>query len=66
MALRIVSTERTEVTKLACPACGEKVKQIGLRKDSVIDGLSFKCKRCGLYWEVKTTNELNTEQSQNP
>jgi transposase-like protein len=59
MALQIVATERTEVTKLVCPECGEKVKQVGLRKDSTIEGLSFKCKRCGRYFEVKTTKELN-------
>lgn len=57
MALHIEKTGRTEVTKLVCPECGEKVKQIGLRKDSTIDGLSFKCKRCGEYFEVKTTKE---------
>ena len=59
MPIQIVSTSKQEVTKIACPNCGERVKQIGLRKDSVIDGLSFKCKKCGLFWEVKTTNESN-------
>ena len=57
MSVEIKLTEKTEVTKLACPACGERVKQIGLQKDSVIEGLSFKCKKCGLFWEVKTTKE---------
>ena len=55
MSVQIIETDKKEVTKIACPACGERVKQIGLRKDSVIDGLSFKCKKCGMFWEVKTT-----------
>ena len=43
------------VTKLVCPHCGEKVRSVLLTKDSRIEGLSFKCKRCGSCWAVKTT-----------
>jgi transposase-like protein len=57
MSLQIIPTDKTDVTKIVCPACGERVKQIGLRKGSIIEGLSFKCKKCGTYWEVKTTKD---------
>jgi transposase-like protein len=58
MAVQIIPTDKTEVTKLVCPACGERVKQVGLHKGSIISGLSFKCKKCGMYWEVKTTKDV--------
>lgn len=43
-----------DITRLACPQCGEKVQRIVLAKGSKISGLSFKCKRCGNFWNVTT------------
>lgn len=57
MSVEITLTDKTEVTKLACPACKERVKQIGLQKDSIIKGLSFKCKKCGLFWVVESKKD---------
>lgn len=47
-------TEKNELTKLVCPDCKEKVKGIGLEKDSKVEGLVFRCKKCGAYKTVKT------------
>ena len=52
--LEIKEAERSEITKVACPDCHERVARIGIRKDSKIEGLTFKCRRCGKLWEVKT------------
>ena len=54
MAIVIRSTERQEITKIVCPDCGEKVKGVGLLKKSKIEGLAFRCRRCGAYKTVKT------------
>lgn len=47
-------TVKSEITKITCPECGEKLRGVGLEKDSRVDGLVFRCKRCGAYWAVKT------------
>ena len=52
--LTIIPAEACEVTRLKCPECKEKLPLVGIKKDSQIDGLSFKCKRCGKLWETKT------------
>lgn len=44
----------TENTKIVCPHCKEKVPRIGMKKDSKIEGLTFKCRKCGKLWEIKT------------
>lgn len=44
----------SEITKLVCPHCGEKVQRVAFAKDSKIEGFSFKCKRCGSFWNVKS------------
>lgn len=44
----------SDVTKIICPQCNEKVPRIGLKQDSKVDGLTFKCRRCGELWEVKS------------
>jgi predicted RNA-binding Zn-ribbon protein involved in translation (DUF1610 family) len=54
MPITIQKTERKDITKLVCPACGERVRGIGVLKESHIEGLTFKCKRCFSAWEVKT------------
>ena len=52
--LTITSAQESEVTRLVCPNCHEKVARIGIKKGSKLHGLTFKCRRCGLLWEVKT------------
>lgn len=47
-------TEKNEITKIVCPECGEKLKGVVLLKDSKIEGLAFRCKKCGTYLTVKT------------
>ena len=54
MSISLVKTERKDITKLACPDCGERVRGIGFLKESRIEGLTFKCKRCHTAWEVTT------------
>ena len=54
MAIVMKPTEKQEITRLHCPACAEKVRGIGLLKGSHIEGLTFKCKRCGKFFSVKT------------
>ena len=44
----------TEFTKLVCPKCNERVQRIVLAKGSRVDGLKFKCKKCGEFWKVKS------------
>lgn len=47
-------TEKNGITRIVCPECGEKVKGVGLEKNSKIEGLVFRCKRCGTYHSVTT------------
>lgn len=54
MPMTITPAEKAEVTKIVCPECSERVKSVGLLKSSRIDGLTFRCKRCGKLWIVKT------------
>lgn len=54
MSIIITPVQRQEITKIVCPDCGEKLKGIGLLKDSKIEGLAFRCRRCGAYKAVKT------------
>lgn len=54
MSMLVVPAKKEEVTKIICPDCGEKVKGVGLLKGSHIDGLVFRCKKCGAYKEVKS------------
>lgn len=50
----ITPTVESDITKIVCPYCKEKVPRIGLQKESKIQGLTFKCRKCGKLWEVKT------------
>ena len=52
--LKITPIEASEVTNIKCPKCNEKLPRVGLRKGSKTKGLTFKCKKCGGYWEVST------------
>lgn len=51
----ILPTEVSDITKIQCPSCGEKVRSIGLLKGSRVDGLTFKCRKCGKLWRITTT-----------
>lgn len=52
--LKITPTVESDVTKIVCPHCHEKVPRIGIPKGSKISCLTFKCRKCGNLWEVKT------------
>jgi transcription elongation factor Elf1 len=52
--LTITPIEKSEITKLICPKCNERVPRIGLLKDSTISGLTFTCKGCGGTFKVTT------------
>jgi predicted RNA-binding Zn-ribbon protein involved in translation (DUF1610 family) len=52
--LHITPAPGAQVTKIMCPTCNEKIPRIGLLPGSKIEGMTFKCKRCGALWEVKT------------
>jgi uncharacterized Zn finger protein len=54
MPITITPTDKQEITRIVCPDCKEKVKFVGLLKESKIDGLAVKCKRCGRLWKVKS------------
>lgn len=54
MPLTITPTEKQDITRIVCPECKDKVRFIGLLKESKIEGLTFKCKRCSKLWTVKS------------
>ena len=62
--LMIDPVDPTEVTKINCPACGERLPRVGLQKDSRVSGMTFKCKRCGRIWAI--TAEPDADKSQKP
>ena len=64
MPITITPTEKQEITKIVCPDCKEKVRQVGLLKESKIIGLTFKCKRCGKLWTVKSEQQTNRAKIQ--
>ena len=57
MPIIVKRSEKKELTKISCSECGERVRGVGLEKKSRVDGLCFKCKKCGLFNEVKSTDE---------
>lgn len=52
--LTITPAVNTAITKIVCPACGERAARIGLLPGSKVEGLTFKCRKCALLWEVKS------------
>ena len=55
MPITITPAERTtEVTKILCPQCKERLRSVVLLKDSKVDKLSFTCTRCKNIWNVKS------------
>ena len=57
MSMTVRRAPCTEITKIVCPDCGERLKGVGLLKNSKIEGLTFRCKRCAQIWEVQTDKE---------
>jgi hypothetical protein len=54
--IKITPIERShtsEITRIVCP-CGAKVRRVGLRKGSKVEGLTFCCDKCGKVFEVTT------------
>ena len=41
-----------ELTRISCYACGNKIKGVGLEKDSVVHGLNLRCTSCGKFNEI--------------
>ena len=54
MPIIVKKTDRKDITKIVCPFCRDRLRGIVLFKDSHIDGLGVKCKRCLTDLEVKT------------
>lgn len=54
MPIIIKRSDRKDFTKIECPDCGERLKGVGVLKDSKIEGLTFQCKKCASSWTVKT------------
>ena len=52
--IEIFPVEPSEVSRIVCPKCGTKLPQVGLKKDSKVDGLTFRCGKCGALQGVKT------------
>lgn len=55
MPIIIKPTDTKDFTKLKCPACDQRVKGVGLLKDSKVDGVTFICAQCRRTWVIKTT-----------
>ena len=55
--LKIVPAESGDITKIICPHCNERVRGVGIKKDSFIRGLTFKCRRCSMLWAVVADDE---------
>lgn len=45
---------RANLTKITCPNCGRKLPEVAVLKDSKIEGLTFKCKKCRKLFAVTT------------
>lgn len=54
MAFTIRAADEGDIKRLTCPVCGEKVKYVGVARDSKIHGLTFRCKKCHSLWAVET------------
>lgn len=63
--LMIDPIDPAEVTKINCPACGERLPRVGLLKGSHVNGVTFKCKRCGRIWEIKAEPEMDKSPKPN-
>ncbi len=52
--LTITPAEKADITHIVCPYCKERLARVGISKGSKIVGLTFKCRKCGKLWNVKT------------
>ena len=52
MPIIVKPSGKKELTKISCCACGEKLKGVGLEKDSIVFGLNVKCPKCGKFNEI--------------
>ena len=59
--MNIIPANESEITRVVCPHCKERVARIGIKKESCINGLTFRCRRCGMLWELQTTAEKNSK-----
>ncbi len=55
MSIIIKPAERASITRIVCPECGDKLRGVGLSKESSISGLSFKCHKCEKLWQVESS-----------
>lgn len=54
MSFKIVPAEKSEVTKILCPHCKDRLPRVALKKGSKCSGVTFTCRRCGMLWEIKS------------
>ena len=52
--LSITPAVKSDITHIVCPHCKDKLARVGLEKDSKINGLTYKSRKCGKLWTVKT------------
>ena len=52
--IKIVPAKESEVTRIKCPHCNERVARVCVKKGSKCEGLLFECRRCGMRWEFKS------------
>jgi hypothetical protein len=52
MPIVVKPSGKKELTKISCCACGEKLRGVGLEKDSIVYGLNVKCTKCGKFNEI--------------
>lgn len=57
--LTITETGAMDMKKLSCPHCHDVLPRVRLSRESRIQGLTFRCRKCGRYWAV--TSEVTTE-----
>ena len=54
MPITITPAEKQDVTKIVCPHCGLRLRDVALAKGSKTDGLLFVCSRCKNRWNLKS------------
>lgn len=52
--LKIEPAKESEITRIKCPHCNERVARVGIEKGTKNEGITFRCRRCGMLWKVKT------------
>lgn len=54
MPITITPAEKQDVTKIVCPCCGLRLRDVALAKGSKTNGLLFLCSRCKNRWNLKS------------